>query len=262
MNISNRSVIACATISSEAYSVDGDDDQGWAERAEARLIAKGFVDVSIWISGDAELIAATYDGCRIYAWRGSHSLADWIGNVHTLQIPFYDAGKIHSGFSYRFRSILNQDEGFGSLARDVQRNRTHGRPIICSGHSLGGAAATAMAAYEIHHGRGVQGLVTFGSPRVGNGEFAVALEAGIRLSGGKVLRFVNRCDPAVMLPSIWKYRHVSSPMFFSRDGSLKTKPSFGWMCLDRLLDAFQNRRSVRWDHAMSEYVDAINDKYR
>ena len=45
------------------------------------------------------------------------------------------------------------------------------RPLFITGHSLGGGLAT-LAAARLSQGRDVHGVYTFGSPRVGDSEFA------------------------------------------------------------------------------------------
>ena len=264
MKLPNEIIRACATLSQAAYADAGDDDQEWSEHVRNRLAARGFDDVRTWVNSDSELLAAGFDGYRIYAWRGSESVADWIKDFNARLINFYDLGKVHAGFAYNYRSIWQIDN---SLVEDLAEYRAKSHKIICTGHSLGGATAVAMAAFELQRRHGIQGLVTFGAPRVGNATFAAFVTAGVQMSGGHIYRFVNLCDPVPAVPTLWRYRHAGAPHYFSLDGSLKVRPSFAWMQLDRALTTF-----ARWkigklgptmnDHAIDEYRAKIKRKFR
>src|SRR5262249_46297352 len=88
-------------------------------------------------------------------------------------------------------------------------------PIWFAGHSLGAALATLAA----DRCAAAAGLVTLGSPRVGDAAFAAQFDARF---GNRALRFVNNSDvvthapPPVPLP----YAHVGELRQISRDGSI------------------------------------------
>ncbi len=95
-------------------------------------------------------------------------------------------GKIHSGF----------DEAFSQVAIDIQQlldqDKFKNKPLFITGHSLGGALAT-VAAKKLTHKGGIAACYTFGSPRVGNVDWATGIKAPI-------YRVVNAVDPVTMMP--------------------------------------------------------------
>lgn len=103
-------------------------------------------------------------------------------------------GRVHAGFTKAYADV---NERIDTLVRA----RLPGQRVWLAGHSLGGALATLAAA---HLGAAtVQGVYTYGCPRVGNAEFAKALSAESHC------RFVHRHDwvPAVP-PELLGYRHA------------------------------------------------------
>ena len=95
-------------------------------------------------------------------------------------------GKIHSGFNEAFQQTALDIQT--SLNQDEFRNK----PLFITGHSLGGALATIAAKRLMHHG-GIAACYTFGSPRVGDDDWAANIKTPI-------YRLVNAADPVTMLP--------------------------------------------------------------
>lgn len=95
-------------------------------------------------------------------------------------------GKIHTGF----------DEAFSQVAVEIQQflnqDEFKDKPLFITGHSLGGALAT-VAAKKLTHEGGIATCYTFGSPRVGNVDWAKDIKTPI-------YRVVNAIDPVTMLP--------------------------------------------------------------
>jgi len=95
-------------------------------------------------------------------------------------------GKIHSGF----------DEAFSQVAVEIQQflyqDEFKDKPLFITGHSLGGALAT-VATKKLTHKGGIASCYTFGSPRVGNVDWATGIKAPI-------YRVVNAVDPVTMMP--------------------------------------------------------------
>jgi triacylglycerol lipase len=95
-------------------------------------------------------------------------------------------GKIHTGF----------DEAYGQVAVEIQQflnqDEFEDKPLFITGHSLGGALAT-VAAKKLNHQGGIATCYTFGSPRVGNVDWATEIRTPI-------YRIVNAVDPLTMLP--------------------------------------------------------------
>ena len=94
-------------------------------------------------------------------------------------------GKVHSGFLKAFSEVA-------PLLDELVEKRTPGQRVWLTGHSLGGAHATLAAA---HLGpEAIQGLYTFGCPRVGDAAFASVLPTRSHV------RFVHRDDWVPTVP--------------------------------------------------------------
>jgi hypothetical protein len=106
-------------------------------------------------------------------------------------------GKAHAGFMMAFAEV-------GDRLDAIVRARRPGQALWLAGHSLGGALATLAAA---HMGReAVQGLYTYGGPRVGDSAFASVLPAASHH------RFVHREDwVATLPPEFLGYVHAGIP---------------------------------------------------
>jgi|GEM_PF-1837642 len=96
------------------------------------------------------------------------------------------------------------------------------RPIWLTGHSLGGALATVAAFRLTNLGIPVSGLITFGSPKVGNDVFASYLER--RLKSQKALfssmRFQFENDGVTRVPITKRWKHVGRPFYVLADGHM------------------------------------------
>ncbi len=120
----------------------------------------------------------------IVAFRGTEPdrLEDLISDVNTLQSPWGDGARVHSGFLKTFNAVCEP------LRTALANTRPQ---LILTGHSLGAALAT-LAAAEYRERRPV--LITFGSPRAGDERFRAILD------GLDVRRFVHCCDLVPRVP--------------------------------------------------------------
>ncbi len=114
------------------------------------------------------------------------SVKDIKSDVNAITKTCGTGGKVHSGF----------DEAFGQTAVAIQEALDQAeykdKPLFITGHSLGGALAT-IAAKKLTHKGGIAACYTFGSPRVGNVEWATGIKVPI-------YRVVNAVDPVTMMP--------------------------------------------------------------
>ncbi|MFO0842042.1 MAG: lipase family protein [Gemmataceae bacterium] len=101
--------------------------------------------------------------------------------------------RAHSGFLKAFAEV-------SSRLDEVVAARRPGQKLWLAGHSLGGALATLAAAHV--GASAVQGLYTYGSPRVGDEAFTALLPPS-------VCRFVHRDDwVATVPPALLGYAHA------------------------------------------------------
>ena len=102
----------------------------------------------------------------VIAVRGTQETKDFEIDADALQVkPDYGIkGEVHKGFYAQANTII-ADGRFKSFLFNIE-----GRELYVTGHSLGGAVATILAAYFFEQGYKPL-LYTFGSPRVGNTAF-------------------------------------------------------------------------------------------
>lgn len=149
----------------------------------------------------------------LVTFRGSQELGDWLSNlkvVRTENPPNY--GKVHLGFYQGFDCV--REELIDSLLEVGAKQKK----IWVTGHSLGGAIATVMAAEFIDQYL-FDGVYTFGQPRVVNRK---ARSIYSPKYDGKFFRVVNDDDVVPRLPPLLK--HVGSILWIDNDGSLKEAP--------------------------------------
>jgi hypothetical protein len=93
-------------------------------------------------------------------------LADWNDAPQLVNVDGVPVC-VHEGFWGAASSV------YPEIRQHMQAARADGRKIWVTGHSLGGAVAT-LTALRLHYDDGitVQGLQTFGSPKVGDGNMA------------------------------------------------------------------------------------------
>ncbi len=136
-------------------------------------------------------------------------------------------GLVHQGFLDGLNDVWKPvSEHLADL-----RTKLSIRHVWFTGHSLGAALAT-LAAQRFD--KDANQLVTFGSPLVGDAEFAKRTGAGVR-------RFVNNNDIVTRIPPVGRgparidipilknfsrpvlaYRHIGDLHYFGGDGSLQT----------------------------------------
>lgn len=133
------------------------------------------------------------------------------------------------------------------------------KPLVFTGHSLGGAAAVIAAAHFHRLGYEIEAVYTYGEPRVGNAEFKGYANAAF---GPRHFRHVNGHDGVPLAPPwLAGYRHSGELIYFSTRGQRrahKLKPL--QVILERLPLLFTRpwkwAQSKRVDHAVFLYVAA------
>ncbi|MEX1027077.1 MAG: lipase family protein [Candidatus Paceibacterota bacterium] len=126
----------------------------------------------------------------VVAFRGTDlaQLADVWTDLDYDPVPT-DNGKVHRGF-YDASTAL-----FGSVTAAIDRREP--RHVWLTGHSLGGAIATLTMRRLQQSGMRVDGLVTFGQPRVGDRDFTEQMNSQL---GIRMLRVINEDDVVASLP--------------------------------------------------------------
>jgi triacylglycerol lipase len=189
-DMSNRDLL-CAEMCRLAY----------AERQMVADVLKGVgFDLRHWIGGETAAQRAATGGTdgfiatsqapalTVLAFRGTESNKpeDILTDALAASVPWKPKnggrGNVHRGFAQVYELVVNGISG--ALPPP-------GGELLVTGHSLGAGLAT-LAAADLAARRPV--LVTFGSPRVGDGDFKQLL------ASLTVHRFVDCCDLVTRIP--------------------------------------------------------------
>lgn len=215
----------CAEMSRLAYSND-------ENRLDNYLNLVGFTKVNAINyakEGTQVFIASKQDGDNtliVIAFRGTEKddPSDLFTDAKFLLKPWTDEsgnslGKVHTGFAEALLKdrVLKEIKNYlDSINKPVR--------ILVTGHSLGAALATLTAScMPINH------LYTFGSPLVGDADFAQTMQKV------KHTRFVDCCDIVTQVPpEAFGYVHVGALGYIDRNGKLLGKVSSLRVLIDRL----------------------------
>jgi len=193
----------------------------------------------------------TKTGEAVVVFRGTEpdTINDIIADLKAWPTVIETQGKVHDGFKDELDKIYPLIlEWLGS-----KRDKT----VIITGHSLGAAMASLFAA-RLHQMDIDVELYTFGSPRVGNKEWAEQFE------NIKAYRFVNNNDLVCRVPTGLYYQHVGETCYFSYKGNLMQNAS-AWQ---RFTDRIRSRVRVitklevfdsLYDHNIPKYQKRVKD---
>jgi hypothetical protein len=240
--------------------------------SEKALAADGFGDFA-WISmetlfDDVAAFVATSPDYNLLAFRGTKVPKDWMEDLYCTPVRFewiFNAapaiGEIHAGFGHALADCLA--EITATVAVRDQR-----KPLLITGHSLGGAlAALAGACFAVTGAaiRPVSGIYTFGQPRIGLHDFCNSYD---RILERKLVRFVNKQDLVPRIPFRgWDYSDEGTMIHFDSTGTPNIQAAEWENFLARTLqsfgDFFEIMSHVRvdvGDHSMAGYRELIEEK--
>lgn len=235
--------LICAKASEAIYG-SAEDPVGKATAQQA-LAPDGFT-ILAWVDlqtvfKDVCAFVAASASYNLLVFRGTKTPQDWMEDLYCTPARFdwiFDSspavGEIHAGFGHTLADGLSQIIS-GLTARDQTR------PLLITGHSLGGALAALVGACFTVMGvsiRPVSAIYTFGQPRIGLNDFCNTYE---RLLGKKLLRFVNRQDLVPRVPfRNWDYSDEGKMIHFDSSG----KPAI---------------QSVEWENFLSRTLQSLGD---
>jgi len=193
---------------------------------------------------DKEWFVLAIRGTEVKSW--SDIKADL--NVKSITAK-YSHGRVHEGFEKEVDKLWVD-------IRDYVLKQCKDRKLIITGHSLGASMATIIAARLKAAGWNVDGLYTYGSPRVGNDKFRDSLDV-------QHYRFVNNSDDVTKIPFYhWGYRHHGDLRYINSDGVVELGTNVWKRFLDRLKgrwDGFKNKDYFDGlaDHSITKYADHL-----
>lgn len=282
----DKTALVMAALSEVVY--DAIDSECDVDRMAAQLARMGFrlpytvnerflSEGRQSLSSDTQAMVLENDDCYVAVIRGSESFSDLLtGLWGAVSRTEAFGGKVHSGF---YESFLRVRPDYEVIKEHF---RQHGaKPIYITGHSLGAAIATLIAADMVAHGLPVEGVYLYGSPRVGNVDFASSYDA-LKMPDGRKLGDVtfphanstdivtNLLPPGKLLPFDFMprwYKHVASKnnRYFDHRGN-------EWVGLEREGTIRMLKRALQdWDfsilgsmfkkHRISDYVAAKKRVY-
>ena len=200
------------------------------------------------------------DGAQAYRFRSEHDCVvvfrgtqpnewnDVKADVNAVTVLAETIGRVHSGFKHEVDVLWPNLES--ALADNEQ-------PLWFAGHSLGGAMATVCArrCKVLGISSDLEGLFTYGSPRVGN-------RAYVNYCRLVHFRWVNNNDIVTRVPPAWLgYRHGGREMYIDSYGRVRAVE--GWRrVLDRLWGVICGLGRLRIDpfsdHSIEQYITHIH----
>lgn len=232
-------------VSQLAYVAD-------TEKAKQLGKAWGFEQVYFFDQRGTQAILLADHEKIIVAFRGSETvLEDWITDFK-IRKTAGPCGNVHRGFKAALNWVWTDIEATIEEIRDPLPREKH-QTLWFTGHSLGGALATMATAFCKFNEQPivVNGLYTFGQPRVGSEKFATAFNAAFK---AQTFRFVNNNDVVTRVPpSICDYSHVGQLKYFDRTGSVKADTELSWW------NTFWDRVEGRLEDFGLERIDSIED---
>ncbi|MEK6406432.1 MAG: lipase family protein [Acidobacteriota bacterium] len=149
--------------------------------------------------------------------RGTNDLMDWLTDFNAIPQDWSRGGLVHKGFAKALQLVWDK------VNTSIEHNVPSDCPLFITGHSLGAALATLAASL-----RQPRALYTFGSPRVGDKDFAKTL------AGVKVFRVVNNRDVVTTVPPPLPFHHLGESHYITHDGGMLTNPDDDTVARDRL----------------------------
>jgi len=199
---------------------------------------------------------ATYNkGYFVLAFRGtevnefSDIKADL--NVDSVEAKYF-YGRVHEGFEKEVDKLW-------TVIRDYVIKQQKGRKFIITGHSLGAAMATIVMSRLRKAGFIIEGLYTYGSPRVGNDKFRDSLEK----LGVQHYRFVNNSDDVTKIPFYhWGYRHHGDLRYINSKGVVELGTNVWKRAWDRLKGRWDGLKNKNYfdglsDHSIAKYSESL-----
>lgn len=196
-------------------------------------------------TGDTQVMIMSNQKAVIVVFRGSEAASgglaktvyDWVlTDFNFLKKSVSAWGKdvrVHRGFYNaldivypQLKDLVQKHLGAGQAGTLGSATPVLAKRLWITGHSLGAGIAPLAAFRLSQDGIAVQGIYTYGEPRVGNKQFAEVYRTQLPLHQ----RWVDDKDIVTMLPYPWmKFQHLAKPNNIYPDGTtqLQDQPFTG-----------------------------------
>jgi triacylglycerol lipase len=213
----------------------------------------------VFDNADTQGFVAESADAIIVAFRGTqpNRPMDWFVDFRATRGAWdHNVGHVHDGFYSALRKVWGVTLANGEVLPRRLLNRGN-KTIWITGHSLGGALAELCAAQALFVSKiPVQGVYTFGQPRVGNNDFADAVNAKL---GSGIFRFVNDRDivPRVPLFSMG-FCHYGGQHSFDPAGKASSAES----AVETLNEALTFARGAFNLHVLGQVAGLVTDSLK
>ncbi len=240
------------------------------EQVKAKVTEWGFEKFEFFDSNETQAFIAGKDDMILVSFRGTEpkKVQDLFTDAQLFKAPG-PGGRVHFGF---LKAVEHVMEGVHWKIKEfkdffIQRlGDDHSKlppALWFTGHSLGAALATlAVAKLRIekeHQEEPIHGLYTFGSPRVGNPDFADKFNSNFK---DHAFRMVHNNDVVTRVPlRAHSYRHVGQFWYLDTDGELENDPGWWSLKLDRIKGRIEDLGKIGpdglKDHSMKHYISKL-----
>jgi len=152
------------------------------------------------------------DSAIYVVYRGSTSISDWVNNLDVITTDYSKCSgcTVHKGFYKAEQGII------AKITAEVQRLKSKfpSYTVVVTGHSLGAALATLTTLDFIDSGISPLRMAHYGSPRVGNTDFANYASAKI----GDRNRNTHHKDMVPHCPMHERFTHHSGEWYETDEG--------------------------------------------
>jgi triacylglycerol lipase len=213
---------------------------------------------------DTQVLIRELGDCVVVAFRGTSDLRDFVTDAEAWRISS-GWGGVHCGFGQACAAIANRIY--------VALMPSGPKPVILTGHSLGGALAI-LAAIQLRTWMvNVHSVYTFGAPRVGDPEFQKSYDtlpvpgSPFTNLGAATFTLIHDCDLVPRVPGwLAGYRRPGHDEFMSTAGDIWEDPNVvlrlfsdvvsmgkawtvkcGWLAATKVLA----------DHHIDKYISAL-----
>lgn len=196
---------------------------------------------AVYSRTSADFSVTDTEAATVVAFRGTDDVQDFINDI-SVKMDDFAGVRVHRGFVRAYRAVREE-------VRRIVRDTT--KPVVFTGHSLGGAIAL-VAALDT---RKAACVLTFGQPRTCD-------QAGIdRLTGIVYMRIINNNDIVPWVPPARSamYTHGGIALHTTEDGVLVPLTSLSLVTAELAAVARADMRDCLDDHRMEDYLRVLNN---